>query len=217
MRNGLVSFRPSPRRMLSRGSLSLGPDGDQIMSMPSETARRWTAREVRDLIAAEPLATPRYELVDGELLVTPSSTRDHQRVVGKLLYELMTYLRAQKVGEALTSPSDVELESESIVQPDIYVLPPEEQQRTEFPVYSLLVAIEVLSPSSARYDRVTKRSLYQRRVPEYWIVDLDARVIERWRPDESRPEIVTDELVWHPGGASAAFRLDVPAFFGRVR
>lgn len=202
---------------MSRVSLSIRHEGAQIMSMPSETARRWTAREVRDLIATEPLATPRYELVDGELLVTPSPTRDHQRVVGNLLYELMTYLRAHNVGEALTSPSDVELEGESIVQPDIYILPPEEQLRTEFPVYSLLAAIEVLSPSSARYDRVTKRSLYQRHVPEYWIVDIDARVIERWRRGDARPEILTSELLWHPPGAAEAFRLDIAAFFARIR
>lgn len=170
-------------------SLSLLYKGGQIMSMPSETARRWTAREVRDLIAAEPLATPRYELVDGELLVTPSPTRQHQRAVGRLLYELTTYIDAQAIGEALVSPSDVELEREHLVQPDLYVVPGDEAKHNEFPVRSLLLAVEVLSPSSARYDRVTKRSLYQRHVPEYWIVDLDACVIERWRSGDARPEI----------------------------
>src|SRR5690349_11709858 len=44
---------------------------------PPDTRRRWTAREVRALVAANPLVTPRYELVDGELLVTPSPSHIH--------------------------------------------------------------------------------------------------------------------------------------------
>lgn len=47
------------------------------MAMPAEVGRRWTAREVRELIAAAPLATPRYELVDGDLLVTPGPSLFH--------------------------------------------------------------------------------------------------------------------------------------------
>gem|GEM_PF-2222626 len=82
-----------------------------------------------------------------------------------------------------------------------------------FPAYELLVAIEVLSPSSARYDRVTKRALYHRRVREYWIVDLDARLIERWRQGHDRPEILTATLEWTPEGATQPFTLDIQSFF----
>jgi len=52
-----------------------------------------------------------------------------------------------------------------------------------------LLVIEILSPSTARYDRVEKRPVYLGHGVEYWIVDLDARVIERWMPDDARPEI----------------------------
>ena len=62
-------------------------------------------------------------------------------------------------------------------------------------IRALLLAVEILSPSTARADRQAKRRLHQReRVGEYWIVDLDARVVERWRPDDERPEIVTRTL-----------------------
>ena len=62
-------------------------------------------------------------------------------------------------------------------------------------IHALLLAVEILSPSTARADRQAKRRLHQReRVGEYWIVDLDARVVERWRPDDERPEIVTRTL-----------------------
>ena len=79
------------------------------MGMPA-VRRRWTATQVRALRATTPLATPRYELVDGELLVTSSPTGPHQIAVRVLLGELIPYLTANPVGEVLTSPFDVELE-----------------------------------------------------------------------------------------------------------
>lgn len=189
------------------------------MGMPQETRKRWMAREVRDLIAAAPLATPRYELVDGELLVTPSPSWSHQEAIGLLLIALREYLEREPVGHALASPSDVELESEAIKQPDMYVMPEREWQRLRregFPVRELLVAIEVLSPSSGRYDRVTKRAVYQRHVSEYWIVDLDARLVERWQTGAERPQVLTATLEWQPEGASQPFRVDVAEFCARV-
>ena len=54
------------------------------MVMPA-IERRWTVREVRQLIAESPLATPRYELVDGELLVTPSPSWPHPEIVAEVL------------------------------------------------------------------------------------------------------------------------------------
>ena len=187
------------------------------MAMPAVN-RRWTAREIRQLIAESPLATPRYELVDGELLVTPSPTWPHQRAVQILVRELGAYLAQEAIGHVGTSPFDVEPEAELIVQPDVFVLPIAESRRllNEMPARALLLAAEVLSPSSSRHDRVTKRPAYQRHVPEYWVVDLDARLIERWKPSDERAQLVTQTLVWHPVGASSPFQLDLPRCFAEV-
>jgi Uma2 family endonuclease len=189
------------------------------MAMPAEAGRRWTAREVRDLIAAAPLATPRYELVDGDLLVTPGPSLFHQRAVVELVLRLGAYLQTERVGHVITSPSDVELEPEFITQPDIFVIPTMEWRRVAadgLPVRELLLAVEVLSPSSSRHDRVRKRPLYQRHVPDYWIVDLDARLFERWAPSDERPELLTDTLVWHPMDATAPFTMDVSSYFAAI-
>ena len=189
------------------------------MAMPAEAGRRWTAREVRDLIAAAPLATPRYELVDGDLLVTPGPSLFHQRAVVELVLRLGAYLQTERVGHVITSPSDVELEPEFITQPDIFVIPTMEWRRVAaggLPVRELLLTVEVLSPSSSRHDRVRKRPLYQRHVPDYWIVDLDARLFERWAPSDERPELLTDTLVWRPVGATAPFKMDVSSYFAAI-
>jgi len=198
--------------------LHQSPSTEQIMGMPA-VDRRWTAREVRALIEENPRHTPRYELVDGELLVTPSPGLPHQRAVARLMGALITYFDGEQVGEVLTSPFDVELEPESITQPDIFVLPLAESRRLQrdgLPALALLLAVEVLSPSSSRHDRVRKRPLYQRHVPEYWIVDLDARLIERWRTGEERPEITSQSLEWRPADARSSFVLDVERFFAEV-
>jgi len=191
------------------------------MAMPAsdrERARRWTAREVRQLIAESPLQTPRYELVDGELLVTPSPILPHQRAVAFLWRALDDYLRGNPVGDAYFSPSDVELEPGTIVQPDVFVVPPHESERSmrELPVRDVMVAAEVLSPTSGRHDRVTKRRLYSRHVLEYWIVDLDARIVERWRLDAQQPDVLVTALEWHPTDAAEPFTLDLPKYFAAV-
>lgn len=189
------------------------------MAMPALETRRWTAAEVRQLTADNPLLTPRYELVDGELLVTPSPGWPHQRTAKNLLYVLETYLSSTRVGEVLSSPSDVELEPEFISQPDLFVLSWAESRRLMregFPVYSLMLAIEVLSPSSGRHDRVRKRPKYQKHVQEYWIVDPDARLIERWRSGDERPEICTAQFAWQPPADVPAFALDIEQLFADV-
>ena len=88
--------------------------------------------------------------------------------------------------------------------------------KAKAPIRQLLLGVEVLSPSSSRHDRVRKRPLYQRNVPDYWIIDLDARLFERWTPSDDRPALVTDTLVWQPEGAATRFTLDVQAYFASV-
>ena len=184
------------------------------MGMPAITEHRWTASEVRQLIADNPLHTPRYEMVDGELLVTPSPAYRHQAAVRAMFRALDSYVQRHGLGETFCSPSDVELEAESVLQPDVYVEPPEESRRRTFPLRSLLLAVEIVSPSSARIDRGRKRRYYQRNgVPEYWIVDLDSRLVERWRPLDDRPEIATDTLEWRPAGATEPLVIDLRAMF----
>lgn len=183
------------------------------MAMPAVEERYWTADDVRAL----PDDGKRYECIDGELLVTPSPRGLHQKALREVFLRLHDYVREHALGELLWSPADIELEARSLVQPDLFVALP----RAGVPrfadwtdVGALPLAIEVLSPSTARYDRVVKRKFYQRRqVGEYWIVDLDARLIERWQPADQSPEILSETLAWAPAGAPSALVIDLEALF----
>jgi Uma2 family endonuclease len=185
------------------------------MAMPAQRApqRRWSEAEFYAARDAAPKGE-RWELVDGEVLVTPSPHWAHQRILAELFTLVRQYVRAQGLGEAFFSPLDVRLEPGLVLQPDMLVVPAGELQRRTDTIRRLLLAAEIVSPSSARYDRVTKRPHYQRhRVSEYWVVDDTSRTIERWTPDDDRPELLADRLVWHPAGATESFVLDLVRFF----
>jgi Uma2 family endonuclease len=131
------------------------------MGMP-DLAKRWT----RDEVLALPDDGNRYELVDGELLVSPSPRPIHQLAVSAGIP---------------------------------------------------LLVVEVLSPSTARFDRVTKRRRFQRsRVPTYWIVDIDARLVEVWTPDDRSPVIAEETLHWQPDPGVPPLAIDLPGCFREI-
>jgi Uma2 family endonuclease len=183
------------------------------MGMPRIGADPWTAEMVR----AFPSDGNRYEVIDGDLLVTPSPAWDHQSVVSELCLRLRAWTRTHGVGDTMVSPADIELEPRSLVQPDLFVVRPNDdgsKPRGWRDVTRLALAIEVLSPSSARDDRTRKRTLFARvGVPEYWIVNTVDRVVERWRPGDDLPELCNRTLSWHPEGAADALVIDLPSLF----
>lgn len=189
------------------------------MGMPARSSKRWTAAEARELNANNPSHWPRYEVIDGELLVTPAPRPVHQYAVEELVLRLGPYVRQQGIGHTLTAPADIELDQDSTVAPDVFVIPrrPGPRPTRWSEITTLLLAIEVISPSTARADRVKKRRYFGRNgVPEYWIIDCDARVIERWRPDDERALVCDTDLIWAPPSARDPFVLDLQAYFGDV-
>jgi Uma2 family endonuclease len=173
----------------------------------------WTVERVHAL----PDDGRRYEVIDGELYVTPAPTWRHQRAVFELAYALRVYLEKNPVGDVLIAPADVDFDRVNLVQPDVFVAP---RIRGLLPrdfhdAGRLLLAIEVPSPGTARTDRKIKRALYQGRGVDYWIVDLESRAVEYWRPAAEMPETVTGELRWSPAGTEP-FLLDLPSFFASI-
>lgn len=190
------------------------------MAMPDTSAPASLPRH--GWTAAELLALPddghRYECIDGELFVSPSPRRLHQVVLWELAARLQPYIGAHGIGRLGGAPADVRLDARTLVQPDLYVEPAGIEPTASWDaVQGLLLVVEILSPSTALADRRLKRVRYQQaRIPVYWIVDIDARLVECWLPEAVGPQIVDELLVWAPREDIAPFELSLPDFFAGI-
>jgi Uma2 family endonuclease len=171
-----------------------------------------------DLVRALPDDGRRYEVVHGELLVTPAPRAWHQEIVGRLFEQVRGYLRRESVGHAILSPADISWSDDTLVQPDMFVVAIEEARTLDWRrMKTLLLAVEVLSPSTARADRFTKRRLYQEvGVPTYWIVDPDRRCVEVWTPEAAFPAVEWEAVTWRPAGADEELTLRLEELFRAV-
>ena len=184
------------------------------MVMPAHQ-ELWTAEMVRAL----PDDGNRYEVLDGALFVSPAPSALHQRAVFLLCAILHPYARTHGLGEAMISPADIEFSQHRVLQPDVFVVPLNDGRliKSWKEVTALLLSAEVISPSTARAVRGKKRIIVQDEdVPEYWIVDLDAQIFERWRPDDDRPEILRETLIWRPVPSVPALEINLPDYFTSV-
>lgn len=185
------------------------------MGMPAVDERRWTVAEVHALPDQPGM---RVECVGGALLVTPAPSRRHQVAQALLVAFLTEYVSRGRRGFVFVAPTEYVLDTHTAVQPDVSVVPtpagraPREDEAGEPPV----LFSEIVSPGTARYDRGLKRDRYLRAGVEYWIVDMDARVIERWLPGRSEAELLTRQLTWRLPGHPEECVLDVVDFFART-
>lgn len=187
----------------------------QIMGMPAMSSPVTTIAE----LLALPEDGMRHELLDGVHAVTPSPALLHQAVLREVMSLLIESLRGQEDLHLFSSPADVVLGPRTLVQPDLFVVrqQPGTRLRRWEDVGVPVLAVEFLSPGTAVRDRGVKRRIYQQAgVPEYWIVDLDARLVERWRPADTRPEVLSETLVWDLPVGSGRLRVDLPSLFEKV-
>src|SRR4030066_1697600 len=123
----------------------------------------------------------RYELIEGELIMSPSPIPKHQRISGKIDFILRKFVTENNIGEVFYAPCDVYLDEENVVQPDILFI---SEERTHIIGKTHIqgapdLAVEILSESTAYTDLMKKKRLYARfGVKEYWIVDPDGKTIE---------------------------------------
>jgi Uma2 family endonuclease len=134
-----------------------------------------------DLYAALPDDGKRYEVVDGVLYMSPSPGDFHQKICLLVAHYLLTHIMLAGLGQVRPAPFDVELATNTVVQPDIIVVLAARLDRiTPSRIKGAPdLVVEVLSPATEKYDRTEKRAAYQRAgVTEYWLVDPLARTIE---------------------------------------
>jgi Uma2 family endonuclease len=186
-------------------------EGDYRMLMATKT-RRWKRADLRRL----PDDGNRYEVLDGELFVTPQAAYEHQRVALALMLKLAPYCTELGIAEAI-GPGAVIWEKNEL-QPDIQVIPGIHASRRgaiweELPLP--LLVVEVLSDSTWRRDVGKKRDAYLRlTIPTYWIVDCDERSVAVWNPGATEPLLVTDILRWAPLANAAPLEIRLDSIFG---
>ncbi len=184
------------------------------MGMPVHT-RRFTADELADF----PDDGNRYEVIDGELFVTPGRLIAHQRMQMQLVRQLDAYARSCGL-ELLLAPTAVRATPVTEVQPDLLVFPgavDDVENGRQVRMSSLWLAVEILSPSTVRLDRVRKRKAYlDGGVREYWIVDADSRAVEVWKLGQSAARVERNELAWGPRPGNARLSIDLVALFRSI-
>jgi Uma2 family endonuclease len=168
-----------------------------------------------DMVRALPDDGNRYETVYGELLVTPAPRWWHQELLSRLLQSVGDYLRRNPWGHPVMSPADISWGPDTLVQPDLFVVPIADARTGDWTrMQRLLLVIEVLSPSTSRADRFAKRRLYQeQRVPWYWVIDGDARAAEVWTPHADFPWIERERLIWQPEAGVEPFTVELTELF----
>jgi Uma2 family endonuclease len=122
-----------------------------------------------------------YEILDGELFVSPAPVPKHQAVSRNLLLILGSFVRDRQLGTIFNAPIDLILAQTTIAQPDLlFIRAGRESIVTDRAVEGPPdLVVEILSPSSNRKDRTIKASLYARLgIPWYWIVDPSERRME---------------------------------------
>jgi Uma2 family endonuclease len=162
----------------------------------------------------------RYEIVAGELCVSPSPRTAHQLSVVRLTGIFQEFTLRFGIGQIYVAPVDVLLSDTNYVIPDLaFVLDVRRKIVTDRGIEGAPdLVIEVLSPSTESQDRNVKREQYAEfGVPFYWIVDLDRRHIEVFRlaHDPHGPaEVVTDTLEWQPVPGGPLLAIPVPFVVG---
>ena len=160
--------------MITTEELSVVTPADWVPGPPQGS---WTY----DDYAALPDDGQRYEIVNGVLIMAPAPTPEHQDIVGMISHYLLVHVKLAGLGRIFPGPVDVELGLKQVFQPDVVVILNAHLDRiaSKKIIGAPDLMVEIASPSTATYDRLTKYEKYaQAGVPEYWIVKPTSRTVE---------------------------------------
>jgi len=170
----------------------------------------WTLEELHSL----PDDGNKYELVRGELFVTPPAGNEHETIGSRLSRLIDPYVA--RMGLLVFHPRAVIRFEGSEVEPDLFVRAMKRIGNAWEKAPVPILVVEVLSPATRRRDFNQKRQFYlDVGVEEYWIVDPERRTITSIRRDRA-DATAHDRLSWFPAGASAALEIMVAEVFGEV-
>jgi Uma2 family endonuclease len=181
------------RAVLGHAAINASAEERIEMSMPS-AANQWTLEDLQRL----PDDGNKYEVIHGELFVTPAPRQPHEIVSARLTRVLDPYAAEHGLG-LVFHPRAVVRTTDSEVEPDLMVRDEGEASPNKWEDAPLpILIVEILSPTTRRRDHVQKRDFYlEIGVPEYWIVDIDERRVRVVKLG-SEDVVATEVLVWTP-------------------
>ena len=150
----------------------------------------------------------RYEILDGELSVTPAPATKHQIALGNLYRILSIHVVANRIGRLLLAPTDLILAATTVVQPDLIFIASDRSQ-----VVTLrgvegapTLVVEILSPTTQTNDRQMKAQLYAKyAVPHYWIIDPDKETLQAYALAGTQYNLVSQAQSGDPFTTTAVF------------
>ena len=184
------------------------------MAVPVPTKTKvWTLEELHSL----PDDGNKYELVHGELFVTPPPTVSHEEIVVRLDRILSPFVAANGLGH-LYHPRAVIQFHGSEAEPDLMVRlahPNPDAGWEAWPVP--LLVVEIISPGTRRRDREQKKNFYlEAGIAEYWIIDPERRSVIVVRPGQDG-RVEEERVEWHPPGREAVLTVSLDDVFGARR
>ena len=160
----------------------------------------------------------RHEIIDGEHYMSPAPSTKHQTVSRRIHFQLYSQIELKGLGQVFNAPTDVELSTHDIVQPDLLVV----LQKNIRIVSAKRIRgvpdliIEILSDSNPDQDRILKLEMYQRAsVPEYWIVDPEEEFVEAHVFDEGRLKLISTYRESIQVATMLGFEVDLNQVWGK--
>ena len=171
--------------------------------------KQWTLQELHSL----PDDGNKYELLRGELLVTPPPTDDHETIAARLTRLLDPFVARHKLG-FVYHPRAVYRKEGSELEPDLMVRQPQPDRKAKWNTAPLpVLVVEIISPYTGRRDRTIKRDFYMETgIPEYWIVDGEREMVTVVRPGHD-DAVERERLIWRPAAVSEGLVVDVESMF----
>lgn len=179
--------------------------------MSMVTARKvWTLEELHSL----PDDGNKYELIHGELFVTPSPTDEHETILARLTRLLDPFVASNSLGYVYRARAVMRFRG-SEAEPDLMVRQPKSGSGADWDTAPTpILVVEVLSGSTRRRDHEQKRNLYiEAGVEEYWIVDPERRSVTVVQAD-TQDRVERERLTWAPSGVGARFEIQIAQIFG---
>ena len=188
------------------------------MAMPLSTSipprSLWTVADLEQL----PADGNRYEILHGELLVTPMPAVRHQRISARLTVRVGQWCTANPGWEFL-APGGVVINETTWLEPDlaVYAVPAGRSIEDWRAMPPPALVIEILSTSTTKTDRHRKRPAYLAHgVVEVWLVDNEMQTVERWTAHSEFPQLHRESIAWAPTDGAPTLAIDVAELFTKT-